>query len=71
MAEEEATGDNREYCRNCGWCSEEPFSIHCAKWQKEIRQALSDDSTWDSCVGGTKATSLFSRILSKFRKRRQ
>lgn len=67
MAETEAEGDNREYCRNCGWCSEEPFSIHCAKWQKQIQQALSNADTWDSCVGGNKE-SLLRRILNRFKR---
>lgn len=46
MVEEKEATDNREYCRECGWCSEEPYSEGCVKYQAEIGQGGASDSFW-------------------------
>lgn len=39
MVDEEEGTNNREYCRECGWCIEDPFTEGCIKWKEEIAKA--------------------------------
>lgn len=50
MVDEEEGTDNREYCRECGWCSEEPYTEGCVKWQEESREGNTSNSFWHNYV---------------------